>query len=156
MSRHASDEECLQAVGAAVDLARTADPTPENVEKLGEEWVADEPLATSLFCALKAEGFAQGVRLAVNHSGDSDSTGAITGNIPGGLWGVSAIPKEFLAEMEPREVVEEMAVDVTSIRLSQHYGENCPTSQAKKHLKQAQKVQRKGLSGRGKADLPGC
>jgi len=45
--------------------------------------VAEEALAIALFCALKAENFAHGVLLAVNHSGDSDSVGAITGNILG-------------------------------------------------------------------------
>jgi ADP-ribosylglycohydrolase len=64
-------------------LAEVADATPEIVEQLGGGWVAEEALATALFCALKATNFAEGVLLAVNHSGDSDSTGSLTGNLLG-------------------------------------------------------------------------
>jgi ADP-ribosyl-[dinitrogen reductase] hydrolase len=37
-----------------------------------------------------------GLRLAVKHSGDSDSTGSITGNILGALLGKGAIPEVWL------------------------------------------------------------
>ena len=50
--------------------------------------------------------------LAVNHSGDSDSTGAITGNILGALQGVDVIPKEWLEHLELREEVEILAGDL--------------------------------------------
>jgi ADP-ribosyl-[dinitrogen reductase] hydrolase len=47
--------------------------------------------------------------LAVSHSGDSDSTGAITGNILGALLGKRAIPEEWLVDLEIRKVIEETA-----------------------------------------------
>ncbi len=47
--------------------------------------------------------------LAVNHGGDSDSTGAITGNILGTLLGEDAIPSNWLTELEGRETIERMA-----------------------------------------------
>ena len=37
---------------------------------------------------------------AVNHNGDSDSTGAITGNILGAYLGVTDIPKEWIEKVE--------------------------------------------------------
>jgi hypothetical protein len=50
--------------------------------------------------ALAAKGdFARGVRLAVNHSGDSDSTGAIVGNILGAVLG-------GMERVELRRVIE--------------------------------------------------
>lgn len=107
-------EECLDAIDGALALVNE-DATPENVEKLGQGWVAEEALAISLFCALKAMDFAHGIRLAVNHGGDSDSTGAVTGNILGALWGRSATPDVFLAELELREAIEEMAADVVAL-----------------------------------------
>ena len=110
-----SHQEVLQAVDLALDYAKSEEPTPETLEKLGEGWVAEEALALSLFCALRAENFAHGVRLAVNHSGDSDSTGAITGNILGAMWGRGSIPDEFLQDLELRSVIEQMAQDVASI-----------------------------------------
>ena len=45
------------------------------IAPLGERWVAEEALAIAVYCSLVAQDdFARGVRLAVNHSGDSDST----------------------------------------------------------------------------------
>jgi ADP-ribosylglycohydrolase len=49
---------------------------------------------------------------AVGHSGDSDSTGAIAGNIAGALYGEAAIPPEWLDGLELRDVVEQVAEDL--------------------------------------------
>jgi hypothetical protein len=38
--------------------------------------------------------------LAVNHSGDSDSTGSITGNILGAVHGEAALPVTWLQHLE--------------------------------------------------------
>lgn len=82
-------------------------PCPETIERLGGGWVGDEAMAISLYCALAAKGdFARGVRLAVNHSGDSDSTGAIAGNILGALLGKGAIAGEWVERVELRGVIE--------------------------------------------------
>lgn len=104
-------EECLNAIQSALRLAENAEGTPEDVETLGQGWIAEEALAISLFCSLVAEDFERGVILAVNHSGDSDSTGAITGNILGTMYGVSSIPDRWLRRVELREVIEELAED---------------------------------------------
>ncbi len=108
-------EECLRAVGKAVALAENGEPSAEKVESLGEGWVAEEALSISLYCALVAQEFADGVRLAVNHSGDSDSTGAITGNILGAWLGIRAIPADWLQKLELREVIEQIAGDLHEI-----------------------------------------
>ena len=54
-------------------------------------------LAISIYCALVTRDFRHGVILAVNHDGDSDSTGSITGNLLGTLLGVEALPGEWAA-----------------------------------------------------------
>lgn len=64
------------------DVSRGAAPTAADVEALGGGWIAEEALAIGLYCALVGRDFAHGVLLAVNHGGDSDSTGAIAGNLP--------------------------------------------------------------------------
>ena len=109
--------ECQRAVDGATRLARSAPATAESVERLGAGWIAEEALAIALFCALKAESFEQGVVLAVNHGGDSDSTGAMTGNLLGALWGRSAIPTAWLDALELRAEIETLAVD-----LFRHFG----------------------------------
>lgn len=78
-------------------------------------WIAEEALAISLFCALRAESFEHGVLLAVNHSGDSDSTGSLTGQLLGTLWGVSVIPQRWLEQLELREVIDQVAHDLVGV-----------------------------------------
>jgi ADP-ribosylglycohydrolase len=99
-------------IARAVRSSIKEKPFPETIERIGGGWVGEEALAISLYCAMVAQGnFGRGVCLAVNHSGDSDSTGAITGNILGALFGKGAIPLDWLEKVEMREVVEEIAVD---------------------------------------------
>lgn len=108
-------EECARAIRQALSLWRDREsiPSPEVIERMGGGWVGEEALAISLYCALAAgDDFAKGVLLAVNHSGDSDSTGAIAGNILGAMLGVQAIPAKWLAELELREEIETLARDM--------------------------------------------
>jgi ADP-ribosyl-[dinitrogen reductase] hydrolase len=106
-------EECLRATERAINLAAEGSPSPESIERLGGGWIAEEALAIGIYCALVAEGdFAKGVLLAVNHSGDSDSTGSITGNILGALLGKKAIPDHWIHEVELSNVIEEISNDL--------------------------------------------
>jgi ADP-ribosylglycohydrolase len=105
--------ECLRMVAQAVDLAERAEPSVATVEQIGAGWVAEEALAIGVYSALAGdEAFEKGVLLAVNHSGDSDSTGAITGNIMGALHGIGSVPQRWTAELELRDVIVEMANDL--------------------------------------------
>ena len=85
------------------------------IHKLGKGWVAEETLAIAVYCALKyADDFEKAIVAAVNHSGDSDSTGAVTGNILGAFLGVEAIPQYYLEALELRDIIEEVAEDLYS------------------------------------------
>ena len=108
----AHHEETLGAIEMAEALAGTDLPPHEAIAQLGEAWVAEEALAISLYCALVAQSFRHGVILSVNHDGDSDSTGAITGNILGAMHGERAIPPAWLESLELREVISEIAEDL--------------------------------------------
>jgi ADP-ribosyl-[dinitrogen reductase] hydrolase len=115
--------EVLRAVDQAVRLADTGEEaTPERIESLGGGWIAEEALAIALYAALMARDFEHGVRLAVNHSGDSDSTGSLVGNLLGAMWGVEAIPQRWLDQLELRDVIDEVARDVASLRSGQGTG----------------------------------
>jgi ADP-ribosylglycohydrolase len=106
-------EETDHALAGAVELAQLGRPTPEQIaERLGGGWVGEEALAIAVCAALAAKDLADGLLLAVNHSGDSDSTGAICGNILGARLGVSAIPAGWLAELELRQVIEQLTLDL--------------------------------------------
>ena len=84
-----------------------------NIEKIGGGWVGEEALAIALYCALKHfDNFEDALIAAVNHAGDSDSTGAITGNILGAAIGYEAIPKFYLNDLELHDVILHMADDL--------------------------------------------
>lgn len=105
-------EEVTEALEAAIYASSAGVPSAETVESLGAGWVAEEALAMSVYCALVAEDFRHGVLLAVNHSGDADSTGSITGQLLGTALGVEAIPDEWVAGIEAREMIEQVADDL--------------------------------------------
>jgi len=111
-------ERCVLAaeVNQALRRNRNKKACPETVERFGGGWVGDEALTISLYCALAAEGdFARGVRLAVNHSGDSDSTGAITGNILGALLGKGVIPAQWLGHLELHDIIEKTGMNLLQV-----------------------------------------
>lgn len=84
--------------------------TQKAIEQIGAGWIAEEALAIAVFCGLRfADDFKSGVCAAVNISGDSDSTGAVTGNLLGVMLGYECIPTEWIANLSERAVVEEAA-----------------------------------------------
>lgn len=87
-------------------------PTPEGIAVMGGGWVAEEALGIGLWCALMASSLEEGICWAVNHSGDSDSTGLIAGNLLGIQMGADVIPSRWLESLELREVVEQVAHDI--------------------------------------------
>ena len=56
--------------------------------------------------------FDRAIRLAVNHSGDSDSTGAITGNLLGVLLGRNGLSDRWLTDLELKEEIEKMGLSL--------------------------------------------
>ncbi|MEU9084721.1 ADP-ribosylglycohydrolase family protein [Streptomyces sp. NPDC048357] len=72
---------------------------------------AADALAVAVYCALVAEDIAHGLRLAVNHGGDSTAAGALCGALLGALHGETALPAAWLAELEGRATLLEMAED---------------------------------------------
>ncbi|MBN2244638.1 MAG: ADP-ribosylglycohydrolase family protein [Candidatus Aminicenantes bacterium] len=80
--------------------------------------MGEEALAISIYCAMRyCNNFKAGVLAAVNHSGDSDSTGSITGAILGTLLGVETIPREWLEKIENASYIQKLAEDI--LRLHQ-------------------------------------
>lgn len=97
-------------VRKAIALSHEGMDDLQAIRSLGEGWVGEEALAIALYCALKYQtDFASCICAAVNHDGDSDSTGAIAGNILGAWLGAEGIPEEWVAPLDVREAVETMA-----------------------------------------------
>ena len=94
-------------------LADSDMPDLEAIHALGEGWVAEEALAIGLLCSLRHEDdFAGAITSAVNHGGDSDSTGAIAGNIVGAHLGLAGIPQRYLEHLELRDTIGKIADDL--------------------------------------------
>lgn len=116
LARHPGHEETTVALRAAVDLAAQGEPSAEKVESLGAGWVAEEALAIAVYCALvlpEAGQVGEALLLAVNHSGDSDSTGAVCGNLLGARHGDACLPPSWLVLTEGRAVIAEVADDLS-------------------------------------------
>ena len=94
-------------------LAKTDMPDAEAIERIGGGWTGHEALAIAIYSAVKhSDCFEDAIVSSVNHSGDSDSTGAICGNIMGMLLGRKAIPEYYTDDLELIDIIEEMAVDL--------------------------------------------
>ena len=110
----------------ALDLAATDIEDHYAIESIGGGWTGHEALAIAIYSAAKhRDSFEDAVVSCVNHSGDSDSTGAICGNIMGCLLGRNAIPAYYTEKLELLGVIEEMAIDLyTGCIISEydHYG----------------------------------
>ena len=97
----------------AVMLASTEKSDLAAIHQLGEGWVAEETLGIAVYCSLKyQDDFDKAIRASVNHNGDSDSTGAVTGNILGAYIGYDAIPAKYKKNLELHDLTLEIADDL--------------------------------------------
>ena len=77
---------------------------------LNNQAIRDEALAISVYFSLKySNDFEKGLIASVNHDGDSDSTGAITGNILGAYLGLGKIPMKWMESVELKDVLLRLA-----------------------------------------------
>jgi ADP-ribosylglycohydrolase len=113
----AKGEEAGKEVAEALRDAIATSEQPElsviEIEELGAGWIAEEALAISVACFLTDLTPQQQMLLAVNHSGDSDSTGSIVGNLIGASRGFGAIPKQWCRDLEMIGVIRSVANELS-------------------------------------------
>ena len=110
---HNAVERLRELVGRALALAANELSDVENICRLGEGWVGEEALAIAIYAAARhIDSFEDALVAAVNHSGDSDSTGAVAGNIIGAIVGYDAIPAKFKQRLELHDVILAIADDL--------------------------------------------
>ncbi|MBD5295109.1 MAG: ADP-ribosylglycohydrolase family protein [Bacteroides sp.] len=119
----------------ALDFGKSDCPEEEAILELGQGWIAEEAIAIAIFCVMRhIDNFEKCIVSAVNHDGDSDSTGAIAGNIIGAILGYAAIPAYFKdnLEIEPIlvSVADDLCADVkireVNLRIGERYIEHIP------------------------------
>ncbi|MFK0116495.1 ADP-ribosylglycohydrolase family protein [Streptomyces sp. NPDC090994] len=99
------------ALQHALGAVRQGLPTPARVTELSGAGTAEGVVAAAVYCALVGEDVRHGLRLAVNHGGSSAATGALAGGLLGALHGETALPPAWLAELEGRPTILELADD---------------------------------------------
>lgn len=115
-------------INKAMSLAESEVSDVDAIRQLGEGWVADEAIAIAIFSVMRhIDSFENCIVCAVNHDGDSDSTGAIAGNIIGAIHGHSAIPDYYLKDLEIESVLvsatDDLCADVKDREIKQRIGE---------------------------------
>lgn len=127
----------------ALKLGKSDVPEREAIRGLGEGWVGDEALAIAVFSVMRhIDNFEDCIVCAVNHDGDSDSTGAIAGNIIGAILGYSAIPQYYLNNLEIEPILvsaaDDLCADVkipeVNQRIGDRYIKHLPVEVDKKYL----------------------
>lgn len=117
-------KKCLKLIERAREMAIPSEDEDGGddstaIRSLGEGWVAEETLAIALYCSLKyTEDFEKAIITAVNHDGDSDSTGAVTGNILGAYSGLRGIPQKMIDGIEMKETIMGLAEKLHINKLS--------------------------------------
>jgi len=103
-------EETLEKIDLALELVESQHTAEFSVKTIGQGWVGEEALAIAIYCALTfPDSWQEAVLAAVNHSGDSDSTGSITGAIMGAALGINAIPGRWVRDVENSKEILDLA-----------------------------------------------
>ena len=101
----------------AVTLAANDKSDAENIRMLGEGWTGEEAWAIALYCAIRhIDNMEEAIIAAVNHDGDSDSTGAVCGNIMGAIYGYESMKRQRLFCPQDREL--EPTLELSNIILT--------------------------------------
>ena len=109
-------KETLMALEMAIALASSDNSPSGAIRQLGEGWIAEEALAISVYCVLKTDSLEDALVMAVNHDGDSDSTGAIAGNLAGVIYGIQTMPQKWLSGVELQSEIVGMAQKLLKYR----------------------------------------
>ena len=104
--------EVAEALRDAIATSEQPEPSVAEIEELGAGWIAEEALAISVACFLTDLTPREQLLLAVNHSGDSDSTGSILGNLIGAAKGHRAIPAEWCRNLEMSGAIRCVATEL--------------------------------------------
>lgn len=96
--RYAKDKQFLaDLTRKSIRLAKSEVDDATAIRQLGEGWTGEEAWAIALYCAIRhADSMSDAIIAAVNHDGDSDSTGSICGNIMGAIYGYEEIRRQHL------------------------------------------------------------
>ncbi len=154
---YSHDREILRALTEkAVALAHSNTPDHIAISQLGQGWVAEETWAIAIYCAVRhIDSVAGAIIAAVNHDGDSDSTGSVCGNIMGAIHGYEAIktknifcPSGHSLEdtLELSEIILALADDIATGCIISEYSSNSTPEMRQWYLRYCEHIPA-GISG---------
>ncbi|WP_181776966.1 ADP-ribosylglycohydrolase family protein [Amycolatopsis pittospori] len=111
LEKYQGHEEQSVALDQALALAGKGAPTPEKLETLGQGNVGETALSMSVYVALATTDPDSALLASVNHSGDSDSTGSVCGNLVGAMYGEEELQTDWLSKLELAGVIGQLADD---------------------------------------------
>lgn len=117
-------QKLQELIQKSMNIALSRHSNTDAIHILGEGWVAEETLAIAVFSVMRyIDDFEKCICCAVNHSGDSDSTGAVAGNIIGAILGYDAIPAKFKTGLELHDLLLSIADDLAGVSSEQQMKE---------------------------------
>jgi ADP-ribosylglycohydrolase len=112
LSARPGHQPVTAALQHALGAVRQGLPTASRVEDLAADGTAEGVLAAAVYCALVGEDVRHGLCLAVNQgAADSAQCGALAGALLGALHGETALPPAWVADIEGRPTLLELADD---------------------------------------------
>ncbi|MBC7540209.1 MAG: ADP-ribosylglycohydrolase family protein [Bacteriovorax sp.] len=85
--------------------------------EISAKGLASTCLEAALWSFDQTDNFNDGVLLAVNLGEDSDTTGAVYGQLAGAFYGIEGISPDFLEKLWNREMLESVALDLYKHRI---------------------------------------
>jgi ADP-ribosylglycohydrolase len=109
MSLRAGDPTAVSRAVASRGGLAIADRRSKTRKEISSAPRAVDTLEAALWCLDGAATFEETVVEAVNLGGDTDTIGAVAGQLAGAIFGASAIPRRWLASLHLRTRLEELA-----------------------------------------------
>ena len=106
LARYSGAEETVRAIKRGLEAAEVMSTDHEQViRRLGEGWVGEEALSIALYSALVGKSFSETIAIAANHSGDSDSTASIAGQLYATWRGIADVPHAWVRRLDVFEPI---------------------------------------------------
>ena len=120
-------DEMQRLCDKALKLAHSDLSDAEAILKLGEGWVGEEAWAIAIFCVVRhINSVEDAIITSVNHSGDSDSTGSITGNIMGAIYGYEHIKERDILCPDGHRLEQTLELAEVILAIADDLATGCP------------------------------
>ena len=102
-------DECLAILGRLEAALAVGDDGGDACRATGAGWIAEEALATALYCAVRhRDAPVAALARAPSTSGDSDSIACLAGAFLGAAYGMAAWPPEWATRIEHGDQLAEL------------------------------------------------